>query len=96
MFGKPNNFEFKDYMFRCCKSLEAEMEAPTDALIFPLIKLQRWAEESHETMLLGKSETLTSINVFRVQTHAKVFRAQLQEWESSLSPELQNCGMFFI
>jgi hypothetical protein len=72
------------------------METPTDALIFPLIKLQRWAEESHETMLLGKSETLTSINVFRVQTHAKVFRAQLQEWESSLSPELQNCGMFFI
>ncbi len=90
VFGKPNNIEFKEYMIQCCKSLEDDMEVPTDSLLLPLIKLHKLSDESHETMLLGKNESVTPMSLFRVQSHVKAFRTQLQEWESSLPFELRN------
>jgi hypothetical protein len=92
-FGKPNNLEFKEYMLQCGKSLEAEMEAQTDVLLLPLIKLQRLTGESNETMMLGRNESLTPMSLQRVQNHVKVFRTQLQEWETSLPSGLQNSSM---
>ncbi|KAE8396421.1 hypothetical protein BDV23DRAFT_177957 [Aspergillus alliaceus] len=82
--GKPNNLQFHMDMLRCAMMLHQQPEFETDLLIYPMTKLLQFTEEVCET---HRSEGIYSP---RLYIHAERFTTCLEEWWSSLSPDLRN------
>ncbi len=70
--------------------LQGQEEFGTDALLYPVIKLQQFIQEVYETYRLGNDQ----IHGFRFYTHTERLAARLEEWWTSLTTELRQTGNF--
>ncbi|KAL5337892.1 hypothetical protein BJX70DRAFT_408960 [Aspergillus crustosus] len=82
--GKPNNLQCGDDMLQCALVLQQEPESETDLLIYPVIKVLQFAEDVCETY---KAEGIAGT---RLHIHAERFTTRLEEWWSSLPPDLRD------
>lgn len=88
--GKPNNLPFSEHVLPCATMLQGEQEFVTDALLYPVIKLQQFIQEVYETYRLGNDQ----IHGFRFHTHTERLATRLEEWWISLTTELCQAGNF--
>ena len=70
--------------------LQGQQEFGTDALLYPVIKLQQFIQEVYETYRLGNDQ----IYGFRFYTHTERLAARLEEWWTFLTTELRQTGSF--
>lgn len=84
--------KFSSYMEECAQDLAQSGKAETDRLLHYFIQLQRLCEEVSDTFDYPSNFELPPLDAVRIGVLAKTFEQQLNQIESSFSPEAWNNG----
>lgn len=71
-------------MVECATSLGEELEYPTDAILLPLIQLQKMAELNHQSITADDSTPLDYMGGLDLETKVRSFQNELSKWKQSL------------
>ncbi|KAL4783306.1 hypothetical protein BJX76DRAFT_368549 [Aspergillus varians] len=83
--GKPNNLPFSEHVLPCAIMLQREREFQSDELIYPVLRLQQFANEIYETYRLGERQ----IHGSRFHSHVERSMIRLDELWYALSAEVR-------